>query len=586
MASGSAGGSHTAGGRALEEAKARLDPLRDRNALLDVFFDHATKIFGFCVLFVVKDNVAHGRNVHGLGAPSGLVARLAFPLSEPGVLAQANEVRRTILVSPAADGADASLLGSLGRAMPAAVLAPVVVRGRVVAILLGESSLLKEDAGQRAVAPLELARSAIGPWSEAVGEAFERLIIARKAEEGAGSAAAVSLRRPVLARDSQQAPFVARSPRRDRNPWVIAAAVGAVLVLAAGGAFWVQRTQTQKGVVFAGTDLPGWPAALDPTAAVVHARRASGLGDAGELLAIRAEMTKGGTVDVSARPGSATSPATQIAFATPETEVQMKVDAAGMRVDREQPRTMCEGRPCQKSVAAPRSTFAQLWEAAVGLGALDGDRVSVTYGEDTSGPEWSLSIDGRGFVRLADGTNKPLTRDRFRPPAVPIASIPGAPHDVDPLAVLSLARAQSGFGPAAAILEIDARGVGANGLVDLGEVNRSVTYRLSEAASVPTSERRWRQVKLTAEGMPITSIATDDDDLPTLVRGPVDLPRCSFAEAWARGGLPADSTARVIYRAEGAFPEAGEWTLDAPSLGTQLSFTDRQCAVAVGKIKG
>ena len=97
---------------------------------LDLFFEHASTLFRFCVLFVVRDDpahgrVAHGRNVNGLGAPRELVARLAIPLQGggvqgPGVLGQAAELKRAIVVSPAADGADAMLIGTLGRAMPSA----------------------------------------------------------------------------------------------------------------------------------------------------------------------------------------------------------------------------------------------------------------------------------------------------------------------------------------------------------------------------------------------------------------------------------------------------------------------------------
>src|SRR5689334_18312329 len=122
--------------RALDNARAELRTRKDRDAILDVFFDYARRMFKFSVLFIVRDNVAHGRNVDGLGAPPGLVSRLSIPLSQPGILAQAREVRKPFIASVSATGADAHLLGTLGRAMPVAVVAPVVVRDRLVAILL------------------------------------------------------------------------------------------------------------------------------------------------------------------------------------------------------------------------------------------------------------------------------------------------------------------------------------------------------------------------------------------------------------------------------------------------------------------
>lgn len=586
----------------LEAAKAKLATLRDRDAILDLFFEHASTLFRFCVLFVVRDDrtepgrtdpgrtaqgrVALGRNVNGLGAPRELVARLAIPLAGGGVLGQAADLKRAIVVSPAADGADAMLIGTLGRAMPSAVVAPVIVRGRVVALLLGEggNEAVRLAAEQRGASPAEVLRDVIAQWATSAGDAFETLIIARKSEDGSIAPAVASLRRPVPFRDS--GPPSITSTRREQGQrtaiFVGAAVVGAALVV--GGAAWLMRGESGPSLAAVpGERVAGWPAAVDPIAAIDQAREASGLGDRAELLGLRGTMKKGGVIDVS--PGAAGERSVlHLTLGAADSEVEVEVDAAGMKGVRRSTRAMCDGRPCRSAVAAPRSTLAQLWEAATALGARDDDRLVLSYKEGDAGPEWSISAEGRGVLRLADGTAKPLNRDRIRPPALPLASVPGAPK-VDPLEALAPARVQSGFGAHAAVLEIDARGVGADGRVDLSEATRSITYRLSEAESVPTVERRWRQVKLTSEGMPLTSSATDHDALPALVKGPVDLPRCTFAEAWARGGLPADATVRLIYRAEKSVPEAGEWTLDAPTMSTQITFTDRQCAIAAGKVK-
>lgn len=574
----------SSGDAALEAAQAKLESLRDRDAILDLFFAHATTIFRFTVLFVVRDNVAHGRDVDGLGAPSGLVTRLAIPLHEGGVLAQGVELRRPVVVSPAADGADAALMGQLGRAMPLAVLAPVVVRGRVVALLLGEgtSPSIRADAEARGVSPAERARDAMAPWAASVGDAFETLIIARKSEDGAPASGVASLRRPLRAREPERAPAPARPAGLSSMLLFIGAGVvGAAAILAfAAWLYLSERGPTLDAV--SGSRLPGWPAAVELGPAIEQARAASGLGAAAELLAVRGRLAPGGRLDVSKAPDGARR-ALSITLGSPLDEVEVETDAEGMRGVRKLPRGLCDGRPCRAPVAPPRSSPAQLWAAAQALGARDDDWLSVSYGAGAERPEWSLSADDRGMVRLADGTNKPMNRDRFRPPALPLASIPEAPR-LDPLTALATARAQSGFGEHSALLEIDARGVGSEGRVDLGQASRSIAFRIAEPSTIASSERRWRLVKITSEGLPVTSTATDHDALPALVHGPVETPRCSFADAWARGGLPPDATARIIYRAERPGTDAGEWTLDAPSQATEITFTDRACALAVGKV--
>jgi hypothetical protein len=213
----------------------------------------------------------------------------------------------------------------------------------------------------------------------------------------------------------------------------------------------------------------------------------------------------------------------------------------------------------------------------VAAGASDEDRIRATYSGGPKGAEWSLAIEGRGTVVLEDASCKPLSRERFRPAARLLASIPGAPSAVDPLVALPLAREQSGLGPDSTLLEIEAKGVGSDGTVDFGQPDRHITFRFSDPESLPIAERRWRQVTLSAEGMPVTSTANDREPLPTRIKGPVAPPRCTFAQIWSLGLPPKDARARIIYGADDSHTEAGEWTLEAPSLTSRVTHSDLSC---------
>ena len=173
--------------RALDAAKAKLDSLSQRDAILDCFFEHSRELFQFSVLFVIRGDTAQGRNVHGLGAPDDLVSRTALPLSgAPGILQRARDFRRPFVTTSGVTEADTRLFGTLGRAMPAGLVVPLVLRDRVVAIFLGDvpAAPLQERAAELGRSAVELAKDEMLLWTEAVGGALERLIMRRK---GSGS---------------------------------------------------------------------------------------------------------------------------------------------------------------------------------------------------------------------------------------------------------------------------------------------------------------------------------------------------------------------------------------------------------------
>src|SRR3954451_1352073 len=122
--------------RSIDAARDALATLDDRDAILDCFFEHSKLLFDFAVLFVLRGDSAHGRAIHGIGAPDGLVKSLVLPTNRPGVLARVRELRRPFVTASTGGEVDSQLFGTLGRMMPAGLAIPLVVRSRVVAVVL------------------------------------------------------------------------------------------------------------------------------------------------------------------------------------------------------------------------------------------------------------------------------------------------------------------------------------------------------------------------------------------------------------------------------------------------------------------
>ncbi len=614
--------------RALDAAKSKLASLTDRDAILDCFFEHARQLFHFSVLFIVRGDMAYGRNVFGVGAPDGLVARLAFSLDEPGVLGRARELRRPFITTSAMGEGDARLFGSLGRAMPMGLVVPLVVRDRVVAILLADGPVA--ELAQRAVEAgrpaIELTKEEMLVWSEAVGETLERLILRLKATTGSvppprlGSGASTSFSLPPPARVPSFAPpgapvpsLAAAPPRGGRDlpvsaaaedpyvseppayladrrplPWLPIALVTALVVGAAGFYVWFTKPVDPERIVLAGEKLPGWPASVDPRASLEPLRTTAGLTGKSELASLRAEVGKSGLVDFNAVTTNADGAFLRYVFVTDESEAEVRVDPGGVRAARVQARTVCGGKPCRLPVPLPQCTLAQVWEAAKAAGILDTDRALLTYadgrardGGGTEGPEWSVAVATRGRVRVDPATCKAVTGQKLMPAAIPLASLPGAPL-VDPGALVAVAQAQSGLDADALLLEIDARGVGTAGRVDLNAAESSITYTFADPPAAPGKPRRWREVKVGKEGIPVSSDAGDRTPLPgRFFNSVTPSPACSFGHAYKTAGATAgngNALARVTYGPDIVSARSGLWTIDVQSLGVRKSITDSECA--------
>jgi hypothetical protein len=333
-----------------------------------------------------------------------------------------------------------------------------------------------------------------------------------------------------------------------------------------------------------GEKLVGWPGAVDAMAALDAARGVARLGKGAELASIQAELTRGGRVDFSESVKNPDWIFLSFLFVDGNNESEVRIDAFGIHGPRIQPRTKCGEGPCRVPVPIPKCAFAQIWEAARQAGALDSDRPFVTYGDGRSfgskaAPEWLITIAGRGRVRVDANSCAPLPRERLRPPQIPLAKIPGAPSDIDPMEVLTLARTQAGLDHDAVLLEIDARGVSATGRVDLATRGRGITYTFADPVS--EKNRRWREVRIDTEGMPITPIDHDTNPLPPRFSGPPPAPpKCNFVSL-ARGfqTVLVGSKARVVYGGD-ATSGAGKWTLEIPEMAFRQNVTDAQCESA------
>jgi hypothetical protein len=155
----------------LEVARAELEEAEERDTILDLVFEFARQYFDYTALFLVKDEVAEGRDAFGDGASRDKVTRIGVPLDQPSMLAEARSTKTIVRGKPAAAGIDAMLVADLGRPRESRhVILPVVVRTRVVALVLCDAGEGIDEESLTDVATVVGAATA----------AFERLIVRRK----------------------------------------------------------------------------------------------------------------------------------------------------------------------------------------------------------------------------------------------------------------------------------------------------------------------------------------------------------------------------------------------------------------------
>ncbi|WP_437593228.1 HEAT repeat domain-containing protein [Sorangium sp. So ce1000] len=164
----------------LAMAEHALTAVGSSEEVLAVLFDFAQQYFEYTVLFTVHGERAEGRNAAGPGADRERVTKIAVPFERPSALAKARALRAPLVTALAGSAPDAELQRELGRKVHAAAVAvvPIVVRGRVVALVYGDDG----------VASVEL--SNIGDLIALAGIAatvLERLILRKKQNRSGGA---------------------------------------------------------------------------------------------------------------------------------------------------------------------------------------------------------------------------------------------------------------------------------------------------------------------------------------------------------------------------------------------------------------
>ncbi len=213
---------------------------------------------------------------------------------------------------------------------------------------------------------------------------------------------------------------------------------------------------------------------------------------------------------------------------------------------------------------------------------------------------WRSGFVAIGLV-VATGVGYSVSRRHdvaFVPGAAVGADVPGFPHDVDPLAVLPLARAKSGLGPTARLTQIAVSYARSTGLVDLHAATYDgwIVYSFAEppppsapaAASAPLGAPppprplgHSASVELNSAGIHDAPLA-----LSWTEEGVAD-PRCSVADVWRAAigaGAPADAVAVVHYGRgvdvhTGAIHEITQWTLEITGTSYRYEIDDSTCTV-------
>jgi hypothetical protein len=198
-------------------AEEEMQSAVNTDGILEVFFDFAQQYFEYAALFVVHGDIAEGRDASGRGADRARVTAVGLPLDLPSTLAAARDQRVTVLADFSAEGLDAELLQDLGRApagpgvagsptapshRAAAVVVPVVVRGRAVALLFGDDS------------PVAVELSSIGDviaFAALAGASIERIILRRKLGRSGSSRFTPAAVGAVALRTEGLAPLRARA---------------------------------------------------------------------------------------------------------------------------------------------------------------------------------------------------------------------------------------------------------------------------------------------------------------------------------------------------------------------------------------
>lgn len=182
-------------GQDVRSMVARLNVATDRDTIVEILLGFALAVFEFAGLFIVQGDVVHGWRSTDPETTRRL-AQISLPLNLPSVFQTIYATQGHYLGPLPHNQANVRLLSDMGRAPPhAAFLAPVLVGGKVAAILYG-------DRGGRGVSPKKVAALLVLVGRAGLG--LENLIRARKgsaaqlAEAPPEAEAQPALQQPLL----------------------------------------------------------------------------------------------------------------------------------------------------------------------------------------------------------------------------------------------------------------------------------------------------------------------------------------------------------------------------------------------------
>lgn len=188
-------------------AQDEMEGAEERDTILDLFFEYCRQYFDYTALLIVQGDLAEGWDAFGSGASRERIVEIGIPLDMPSMLASARSSRLPVKSRPEVDTLDGVWTKDLGLEGSSELLvAPLVVRGRVVALLVG-------DGGQGGV-DAESVREATW-FAGLAGAAFERVIVAKKKRAKSAPAAAPTAPVAPVARDAavvREAPAAREAP--------------------------------------------------------------------------------------------------------------------------------------------------------------------------------------------------------------------------------------------------------------------------------------------------------------------------------------------------------------------------------------
>jgi Type II secretion system (T2SS), protein E, N-terminal domain/HEAT repeats/PBS lyase HEAT-like repeat len=160
------------------EALSLLERAGDRDAIFESLCRGARSQLGFVALFTVQNEQALGRMALGQGwVAKEIVSRIVVPLDAPSPLSTTTRSLAPFLGRLGDEAASQSALEAMGRPHPTpALLAPVVLRERTVALLYGDNGGKPLDGADTIVAGLST-------LTAAAARAFQRLILKQKGGE-------------------------------------------------------------------------------------------------------------------------------------------------------------------------------------------------------------------------------------------------------------------------------------------------------------------------------------------------------------------------------------------------------------------